>query len=146
MTRSKFWESLIYDMWYLIEDKLKIETFLNLSRTVYPSSSTLLKTIFCQSHSDTAQEITWSLPWFRRIVAGFSPRKRYPSSAEWHWTIFSRSTSVFPCQRHFACAPYSVFHLSPTLYNLTKEQCCWITRLKIPTFFTDSHVTLLTHM
>jgi hypothetical protein len=32
-------------------------------------------------------------------------------------TIFSPSSSVFPCQYHSTNAPYSFIHLPPTLYN-----------------------------
>jgi hypothetical protein len=33
-------------------------------------------------------------------------------------TMFSPSTSVFPCQYHSTNAPYSFIHLPPTLYNV----------------------------
>jgi len=43
-----------------------------------------------------------------------------------NWTVFSPSTSVFPCQYHIASAPYSFNRLSLTSYNLSSLWCHYI--------------------
>jgi hypothetical protein len=86
--------------------------------------------------------------WLRRSIVGLSSRggpgifpgkcMRDFSCTKWHW----RSYFVLLCEYKLTFAPYSFFHLSPNVYNLSNQQRLWVTLHqkpgKLPDFYHGS--------